>query len=42
MLGGPYPYGMAGPDVADRGDGLWIWMIATITLNKQSRIAEKK
>jgi len=33
---------MEGPDVADGGDGLRIWRIATTTLNKQSRTAEKE
>jgi hypothetical protein len=33
-------HGMARPRVADRGDGLQIWMVAANKLNKQSRTAE--
>jgi hypothetical protein len=33
-------HGMARPRVADRGDGLQIWRVAAIILNKQSRTAD--
>ena len=36
---GPLPHGMARPQVADRGDGLQIWGLAAIYMNKQSRTA---
>jgi hypothetical protein len=32
---------MARPQVADRGDGLQIWMVARNILNKQSRTADR-
>jgi hypothetical protein len=32
---------MAHPQIADGGDGLVIWRVAAIVLNKQSRIADK-
>ena len=34
---GPWPHGMARPQVADREDGLQIWGVAANILNKQSR-----
>jgi hypothetical protein len=33
---------MARPQVADRGDGLQIWRVATNILNKQSRTANRE
>jgi hypothetical protein len=41
MLGGvPCHHGTARPQVADGGDGLQIWRVATNILNKQSRTAD--
>ena len=39
MFVGPWPHGMARPQVADREDGLQIWRVAANILNKQSRTA---
>jgi hypothetical protein len=38
----PCHHGMAGPQVADGGDGLQIWRVAAIILNKQSRTANRE
>jgi hypothetical protein len=40
MLSGSTVTGMARPLVADRGDGLQIWMVAANILNKQSRTTD--
>jgi hypothetical protein len=37
----PCHHGMAHPQVADGGNGLQIWRVAAIILNKQSRTADK-
>jgi hypothetical protein len=37
----PCHHGMVRPHVADGGDGLQIWRVAAIILNKESRIADK-
>jgi hypothetical protein len=36
-----YHHGMARPKVADGGDALQVWRVATNILNKQSRAADK-
>jgi hypothetical protein len=36
----PCHHGMARSRVADRGDGLQIWRVAAIILNKQSQTAD--
>jgi hypothetical protein len=38
----PCHHGMARPRVADGGDGLQIWKVAAIILNKQSRTANRE
>jgi hypothetical protein len=38
---GPCPHGMARPRIVYAGDGLQIWRVAAIMLNKQSRTADK-
>jgi hypothetical protein len=35
----PCQHGLVGPQVVDRGDGLWIWRVAANILNKQSQTA---
>jgi hypothetical protein len=37
----PCHHGMAGPQVADGGDGHQTWRVAANILNKQSRTADK-
>jgi hypothetical protein len=37
----PCHHGMARPQVADGGEGLQIWRVASNILNKQSRTADK-
>jgi hypothetical protein len=37
----PFHHGMARPQIADRGEGLHIWRVASNILNKQSRTANK-
>jgi hypothetical protein len=38
----PCHHGMARPQVADGGDGLQIWRVAAIILNKKSRSANRE
>jgi hypothetical protein len=37
----PCHHGMASPQVADGGDGLWIWRVAVNILNKHLQTADK-
>jgi hypothetical protein len=37
----PCHHSMARPQVADRGDGLQVWTVASNILNKQSRTADR-